>query len=181
MLGPPVSAGVSQVPVRPEIGVLLLAAGVLACACVAAKGTRVVSVRSPVAIGFFPIVADEDRDEGVDSAAEHFTYAVSDMTKCLQKKGIPVQVVEARNVVIENGGKRSVLDLTSVSNESIGCYLVAPNRKPMIVRATAGASSLMVLCPSAASVYFNVPDCCPSGWRCCPDGGVVDEAYECPG
>jgi hypothetical protein len=174
-----------------EIALLVLAAGALACASAGkttasgvvetARDARVILVRSPLAIGFFPIVTDENRGEDVDSAAEHFTYAVGDMARCLQPKGIPVQIIEAKSMVIENGAARSALNLAPVSNESIGCYLVAPNREPMIVRAIAGASSLMALCPSAASVYFNVPECCPSGWRCCPDGTAVDESYECAG
>jgi hypothetical protein len=134
--------------------------------------TQVIEVHGPMAVGFFPNVgqAELDADEGARSALEHFGYAVEDMTKCLDPKGIPVQAVQAELLIFQDGARRSELSLRHVSNESVGCYLVAPSREPKIIRATAGPSSLVILCPAAASFYFGIPECCPDGFKCCPNG-----------
>jgi hypothetical protein len=92
-----------------------------------------------------------------------------------------VRAVYANEIVFENGDRRSTLDLHELSNESVGCAFMAPGREPKIVRATAGPSSLVLLCPAAASLYFVIPECCPEGWKCCPDGNVVGAEYPCPG
>jgi hypothetical protein len=147
------------------------------------SATQVIEVHGPMAVGFFPIVtqAGVDADDEVRSALEHFGCAIEDMTKCLRPKGIPVQAVQAEAVIFNDGDRRRQLSLWKISNESVGCYLIEPGRDPKIVRATAGPSSLVVLCPAAASMYFDIPECCPQGFRCCPDGSVVDEAYPCDG
>ena len=145
----------------------------------APRDLRVVSVGAPIAIGFFPLVPPTEMSEGIESAAEHFSFAISDLSSCLEPSGIQVEVVESKSLLIDNPGNRDVVDLSALSNESIGCYLVAPGRQPMIVRADTGASSLVIRCPSAAAVYFNVPECCPQGWTCCPDGSPIDEGSEC--
>ena len=141
--------------------------------------STVISVRAPIAIGFFPLVSPTEVSEGVELAAEHFSYAISDLSSCLDPSGIAVEIVEAKVLVVDNGGNRDIIDLAARSNESIGCYLVAPGRQPMIVRAEGGASSLTIRCPSAAAVYFEVPDCCPEGFICCPDGNPVYDGSEC--
>jgi hypothetical protein len=140
-----------------------------------------IEVQGPLAVGFFPKIAqvELDADEGARSALEHLGYAVEEMSKCLRPRGISVQAVQTELLIFQNGASRTELSLRDASNEIVGCYLVAPRREPKIIRATAGPSSLVILCPAAASLYFGVPECCPDGFECCRDGRVVDAAYEC--
>jgi len=176
---------------RTSIAVVI---AVLACVLACARSTPsgrmendpdagpdspVISVDAPIAIGFFPLVELADWSEGDQLAADHFSFAMSDLSTCLQGSNVPVEIVEAKALLIDNLGERDVVDLSTNSNESIGCYLAAPGRPPMIVRAGNGASSLTVRCPSAAAVYFDVPTCCPEGFHCCPDGSPVGEESQC--
>jgi hypothetical protein len=134
-------------------------------------------------VGFFPIISGEERDKdgSLGAAVEHFRMAMTDVANCLRQAAIPVAVLQAKRLIVENGPQREELPLGAVSNEAIGCYFVAPNRSAKIVRATAGPSSLTVLCPAAAATYFDVPGCCPHGFRCCADGRILDEPYRCDG
>lgn len=170
--------------------VVAMLACVLACARSTTSGrmendldagpdSRVVSVGAPIAIGFFPLVDPVEWSEGVESAAEHFSFAIDDLATCLEASDVAVEIVEARELLIDNLGERDVVDISAISNDSIGCYLAAPGRPPMIVRAGNGASSLTIRCPSAAAVYFDVPECCPEGFTCCPEGTPIGEGSEC--
>jgi hypothetical protein len=145
--------------------------------------TEVIEVDGPLLVGFFPVVtgAGTTGNGAVESALEHFDWALETARQCLQSTGVNVREVHAQVVVVHNRGSRDQLSLAGTGNDSIGCYLVAPGRQAHIVRASAGPSSLIVLCPAAASVYFDVPQCCPDGFRCCPDGSVRDESIECDG
>lgn len=145
----------------------------------ATRDSRVVSVDAPIAIGFFPLVEPVEWGNGIELAAEHFSFAIDDLSICLEASDVTVEVVEAKELLVDNLGERDVIDLSAISNESIGCYLAAPGRPPIIVRADNGASSLTVRCPSAAAVYFDVPACCPEGWTCCPDGTPILAGSEC--
>lgn len=148
-----------------------------------AERSEAIQVDRAQVVGFFPDVseAEVEADQGTQSALEHFGYALEDTEKCLRPSGIPVRAVYANEIVFEDDGRRTVLDLRELSNESVGCAFVAPTREPKFVRATAGPSSLMLLCPAAASLYFSAPECCPKGWKCCPDGNVVGAEHPCPG
>ena len=144
---------------------------------------KVVEVHGPIAVGFFPFVTNEEasRDHEVGEAMAHFSFALQDLAECLKPSGIPVQAVYADSVVFLSGNKRDVLALRRNSSESVGCYFVAPGRQPKVVIGETGPSSLVVLCPAAASLYFSLPSCCPQGVRCCPDGRVIDKSYSCDG
>lgn len=144
--------------------------------------SEVIQVDGPQVVGFFPDVSEAqvEADRGTQSALEHFGYALEDTAKCLRPSRIPVRAVYASEIEFVHDGRRSVLDLRALSNDSVGCALLAPAREPTFVRATAGPSSLIVLCPAAASLYFSAPECCPEGWKCCPDGNVVGAEHPCP-
>ena len=146
-----------------------------------ATTTRVIEVHKPMAVGFLPMVtqADVNADESLRSALEHLAYAIDDMTKCLRPEGISVQTVRAELLIFQDATRREEVPLRGRSDENVGCYLVEPNRPPKIIRTTTGPSSLVVLCPAAASVYFGIPKCCPRGFRCCFDGRVLDQADTC--
>jgi len=90
------------------------------------------------------------------------------MAKCLRPRGIPVRAVQGALIVFENGSRREEMIL------GVGCYLTAPGREAKIVRALAGPSSLVVLCPAAASVYFGAAECCPNGT-------VLSDEFRCEG
>jgi hypothetical protein len=147
------------------------------------RHTEAIRVDRPMVVGFFPYFtqADIDADEGLQSALEHFRYAIEDTAECLEASAIPVKAVYAESIVFENGDRRSEVDLRELSNESVGCAFVAPDKDTRFVHAWAGPSSLILLCPAAASLYFSVPQCCPPGWKCCPDGNVIGDEYPCPG
>lgn len=147
-----------------------------------ARQVEVIEVDEPLLIGFFPVVPAEARgDAAVASALEHLAWVMAEAEECLRSAHVEVREVHARALVFENQGTRDELHLDSLSNDSMGCYLVAPGRPAQIVRASAGPSSLLVLCPAAAASYFDVPGCCPDGFLCCPDGRLNIEGYECNG
>lgn len=145
--------------------------------------SEVVQVDRAQVVGFFPRVrrSEVEGDPGAESALEHFAYALAETEKCLRRREIPVRIVYADSIVFEGVHPRSVLELREFSNENIGCAFVAPGREPEFVRASMGSSSLGLLCPATAVSYFAVPECCPEGWKCCPDGSAVDKEYPCPG
>lgn len=144
--------------------------------------SHVVVVDRARVVAFVPdlLEAQAEIEPGLQSALEHFGYAIAATDKCLRPHGIPVDAVYANEIVFEDGGRRFVVDLGGSTNESMGCAFVAPGRAPTIVRATAGPSSLVSLCPATAASYFSIPACCPEGWQCCSDGTVVDVDLPCP-
>lgn len=172
---------------RTLIELAVIASALIGCAVHSEQSgehSELIQVDRAQVVGFFPKIKDDqiEAGQGTQSALEHIGYALEDMKKCLRKLGVPVRLVRADTIIFDGGGPRPVvLDLRELTNESFGCALAAPNREPRIVRASAGASSLIVLCPAAASSYFSVPECCPEGWKCCSDGTVVGEEYRCPG
>ena len=64
------------------------------------------------------------------TALEHFSYALSDTSRCLKARGIEVRAVYADEIVFEDGDRRTKLDLREISNETIGCAFVAPGKTP---------------------------------------------------
>ena len=149
----------------------------------AGLSTVAIRIDRPMVVGFFPNVtqAEIDADDSLQSAVEHFISALQDTAKCMEASGIPVPAACADRIIFREGNSRSEVSLNELSNESIGCAMLAPNRKPRLVRASAGPSSLILLCPAAASLYFTIPACCPQGFKCCPDGNVVGEDHPCEG
>lgn len=143
----------------------------------------VIQVTRPMLIGFFPEVSEAQLNEiqGAASALDHWSYALQKTEQCLGGTDVKVSHVRASLLKIENGNALDQLDLSEPSNNTIGCYLAAPGRAPVVVYASAGPSSLLVLCPAAASGYFEVPSCCPDGFRCCPDGRMIDVELRCEG
>lgn len=139
--------------------------------------TAVVEVRAPMVVGFFPALSGKalGSDQGTASALDHFYQALADTAECLEPAGVEVRGVLADRIVFRDGRKESELPLVAGSNESVGCYLVAPGREPQIVRAKAGPSSLIILCPAVSSMYFEAPSCCPAGFTCSPEGLTVGE------
>jgi len=147
------------------------------------QASDVLEIVGPTAIGFFPAY-EESRvatDPGLASGLEHFEFAMADLSRCVEPAGVKVQVVVAGSLRVRDGEQMEELPLEEVVPENAGCYLVAPGRPPRIVRGRAGTSSLVQLCPAAASVYFDIASCCPAGFRCCPDGEVIDETTSCDG
>ena len=94
--------------VRPYYAVVIvLLACVLACANPTTSGqmedglgagpdSRVVSVDAPIAIGFFPLVEPVEWDGEAELAAEHFSFAISDLSTCLEDSDVAVEVFEAK-------------------------------------------------------------------------------------
>ena len=180
------------------LGVLL--SGVL-CQCIAAQtlaagsgseatakaagvpGSGVVEIVGPTVVGFFPAYTDEllAKDPGLASGLEHFQFAMHDTARCAEPEGVKVEVVVSDALRIRDGKHEDRLLLQELVPSNAGCYLVAPGRPPRIVRGEAGTSSLVQLCPAAASSYFKIASCCPVGFRCCSDGRVLDEATSCDG
>ena len=178
-----------------RFSVSLLVIAVVAPACVhpasvmdGASDASVVKVTGPVVVGFFPAIgatlnpdltaADKS---GLNFAKDHFTWALDNLRACLGSRGIQVREVYADEIIIENQGTVDRFALDQSSKESIGCYIVAPGRAPSIQRATLGTSSLILACQSLASVYFEIPECCPKGATCCGDGTYRSEGSPCDG
>jgi hypothetical protein len=182
---PQVAAGVSRTMRNPrrlssELAILFQAITCLACGSHTVKwlspspphAIRVINVSRPMVVKFFPTVAEGD---------EHLPFALEDTASCLRQRPVTVMAVQADVLVFRDGAQEFRLELSDDLNESTGCLLVAPNRSPMIMRATMGGSSLVAHCPSAASIYFDEPACCPKGVYCCPDGAVAGEQKYCDG
>jgi len=145
--------------------------------------TETIEVRRPLLIGFFPTITGVDAGGSTAqaSALEHFAWAMETARRCLESTQVEVLEIHAQVVVVQDQDRRDQLSLIGTGTETIGCYLVTPGRQAQVIRATAGPSSLIVLCAAAASVYFDVPQCCPEGFRCCADGSVKDETVPCDG
>jgi hypothetical protein len=133
-------------------------------------------------VGFFPLSSDEElrENEGLASALDHLSFAMNRTRTCLETMDVPVRLIRANEIVFNDHGQHTNLFLRDNTNNSIGCYLVAPNHVPKIVRGT-GASFLQDLCPAAAAIYFDAPQCCPEGLTCCPDGSLRDHGASCDG
>jgi hypothetical protein len=116
--------------------------------------TKTIRVQGPMVVGFFPVHSYEGLEE-------HFVFAIEDTAQCLTHKNIPVQVVYADTLIIENGAVRDKLILNQDSPEGMGCYFVAPEREPNVVNAIMGGSSLRYGCMGAAAAYFDEPACNP--------------------
>jgi hypothetical protein len=143
---------------------------------------QVIEVTGPMVIGFFPDVSDQEieADLGIAAALDHFSIALENTAACLEGTDVAVRAMFGDRLVVMNGQRRDERPVGwEKTGEGIGCYLVAPGREPMIMDAGVAPSSLALHCPSAASVYFDLPQCCPDGWRCCPDGTVVGTETTC--
>ena len=150
--------------------------------------SSVVVVRRPIIIGFFPAVGatlgpdlTAPDQSGLLSAMDHFTWALDNVRACLESKGVLVREVYADQLVVRNRRVVERLELSEGDNDSIGCYIVAPGRSPAVVRATQGASSLVLACQVQAAVYFSIPECCPEGVTCCLDGSYRLDKTGCDG
>lgn len=128
-----------------------------------------INVKGPMVVGFFsPLVGGD----------EHLDWGLENTAACLGPKGVTVTQVSAKVLVFVDGRVRTEFHVPCGGEKSLGCYLVAPGRKPLII--TSGIWTHFVqACPGAASVYFGFPSCCPEGWVCCPDGSLRLEGSDC--
>lgn len=129
------------------------------------KTERIV-VERPTIVGFFPAVTESDveADAGVNSALEHWEWALENAQRCFGPKGVHVQAVLADKVVIETDGQIVEAVPRLGATADIGYYLLAPGRAPELVMGPA-PSSLLYFLPKAASEYFAVPECAPEAMR----------------
>jgi len=152
--------------------------------CIATADDQVpIVVTEPTLIAFFPPASDAKlaASAGLASALDHFGYAYHLTQTCLADSKVTVLLHRALRLSVQTDGRIDEHDLSRNDNESLGCYLAAPAKMPKVVFASAGPSSLIILCPAAAATYFDVPSCCPDGFKCCPDGSVKDESATCDG
>jgi len=145
-----------------------------------------IKVSGPLVVGFFPASGaslgefnGSDEDSPLVAAKDHLKWALDNVKTCMGSKGVEVREVYANRLSVDNQGKADSFDLIESSGESIGCYIVAPGRAPAIVRAGDESTSLVLACQASASVYFSMPECCPEGLVCCPDGTWRSQGTSC--
>ncbi|HEY3176419.1 MAG TPA: hypothetical protein VGK94_11750 [Candidatus Polarisedimenticolia bacterium] len=126
-------------------------------------------VKGPMVVGFFSPEVGGD---------EHLDWGLERTAACLRPKGVSVTQVSANVLIFVDGKVSTEFRVPSQGNGGLGCYLVAPGRKPLVINGVA-PSYLVHACLGKASVYFHVPSCCPEGWVCCPDGSLRGEGSVC--
>lgn len=129
----------------------------------AAAKTAHVVIDGPTIIGFFPTVTDKEieTDDGINSALEHWEWALENAERCFGPKGVHVQKVFADKLLLESD--RETIEVTPAfrAMPGIGYYLASPGKPVQLVSADAGPSSLLYFLPKAAAVYFGAPECTP--------------------
>lgn len=147
----------------------------------ASPTSRPVVVSGPTVIVFSPAATDAQlaTDDGLASSLDHLGKALGQTEQCLAGSPVTALMFRGNRLSVETSRGVDAFDLSASDNSSIGCYLSAPGKASRTIFASAGASSLIVLCPAAAAAYFGIPACCPNGFTCCEDGEVVDEASRC--
>jgi hypothetical protein len=120
------------------------------------------SVSGPTAIGFFPPITEKERDEddgGLSEGYAHLSFALEDLEKCLGPRKLTVRLKITRSLQVQDGATSYRLEFPADWQHAIGIVLAEPGRKPEVIYATAGPSSLLELAPQAAWKYFSEPKC----------------------
>ena len=113
-------------------------------------------------VGFFPPVTQQELDSpqtGTSEGLAHLQFAISDTIACLGDLDLSVRIDTTKTVVLDIDGEVRRYPIPVEPGKSVGAYLAAAGREPLVVYATAGPSSLQILLPNAAAQYFDVPEC----------------------
>jgi hypothetical protein len=151
--------------VRAASAVICIAVGV-AIPSLADNATRdqgvAIAVTGPLVIGFFPPTTQtemDDADSGFSEAIAHVCFALEDINKCLAALRPTIRLELTRSITLQGAKKSFTIPLATDWQHSIGVILASPDKKPQIVYAEAGPSTLLYLGPDAAAEYFRVPAC----------------------
>lgn len=161
MKGVPGVGAVSVASGRMKRGRMILATTV-AITVAAAADIPHVTISGATAIGVFPpfTQSELDRDDGsISEGTSHVAFALEDLAKCLEPMKLTTSLQLTRTLVLDDGPRVHTLHFADENGKSVGIVLVAPGRKPLIVYATAGPSSLQWLALDAAARYFSAPKC----------------------
>jgi hypothetical protein len=125
-------------------------------------GTVRVTVAHAMAVGVFPPFTqhDLDNDDGsIREGTSHVGFALEDIAKCVAPLKIDANLELAHTVVVVDQESTYTFRFTDTPGESVGIILAAPGKKPLVIYASAGPSSLQWLAVDAAASYFGIPAC----------------------
>jgi hypothetical protein len=126
-----------------------------------AAAVETVEVAGPMIVAFLPPMTDEqlEHEAGASESVAHVEFALADAERCLRRRAVEIRRVFATHFVLVQGGHRTSVRIPGDWPRSVGAYLLDPGRRPCVVYATGGPSSLQILLPHAAGEYFAVPAC----------------------
>jgi hypothetical protein len=122
----------------------------------------VISVTGPTVIGFFPPTTQaqmDDVDSGFSEGIADVRFALEDINKCLALIRPTIRLELTRSITLKSGKGSFTIPLGTDWQHSIGVILASRDKKPQIVYAEAGPSTLLYLGPDAAAEYFRIPGC----------------------
>jgi len=139
-----------------------LTLGALAEGGYAGQRIHTVHVTEPTVIGYAPSDTQSQRDDGSVEGIAHTRFALEDTNACLGRGRASFQFVFADRIVVVNGKQSASLQVNKMG-QGFGAVLVQPGRKPKVVFAEQGPSTLQYLLPNAASAYWAEPKCKQDG------------------
>ena len=140
---------------------ITLAAAAISLTTQAADPIRV-AIDGATAVGFFPPFTQRELDNDDSSISEgtsHVAFALEDLAKCLAPRKLSASLQMTRTLVLNDGKASHTLRFPDEQGKSVGIVLAAPGKRPLVVYASAGPSSLLWLALDAAAIYFNAPKC----------------------
>lgn len=136
--------------------------GALAGCGYASQQVHTVHVTGPTVIGYVPSDTQSQRDDGSVEGIAHTRFALEDTNACLGRGRVKFEFVFADRIVVVNGKQSASLQVNKMG-QGFGAVLVKPGRKPKVVFAEQGPSTLQYLLPNAASAYWAEPNCKQDG------------------
>jgi len=136
---------------------------ILACAHAPVEtgaSIETISITGPLIVAFLPpFTAEQSQSDAAVEAEAHVQFALSDAQRCLGQRPVPIRVVHAKELVVVDSDGRTSLRIPDDWPHAVGAYLFDRGRRPCVVYATGGPSSLQMTLPAAAGEYFSEPGC----------------------
>jgi hypothetical protein len=122
--------------------------------------TLLARIDVPTLIGFFrPAVDSADADsDGYNEGVAHIEFAISDGQQCLGRDSSTALMVIDTAVRISQGTRVDTIRFPLSDSLPYGVYLVAPDRRPFLVRAF-GPSQVISATLAAVPTYFGRAPC----------------------